>query len=174
MNSRRCAASAFFGGRSVSDPDPIGLGVGAMGHHSPAAGDGASAGSDIAADSAQFDALWADAVADDSRSHGLSVGAALQDLVVLGMKNQTVTAASGSAAATKDDVCAASSAQAVSDHARYRDAAAGVGMRHVSCPEGRSRPSLLESMGFAIVDDEVLCQCADQPAAAPAGTPFSR
>jgi hypothetical protein len=29
-------------------------------------------------------------------------------------------------------------------------------------------------MGFAVVDDEVLCQCADQPAAAPAGTPFSR
>ena len=174
MNLRRSAASAFLGGRGVSEPDPVGLGVGAMGHHSPAAGDGAPAGGDIAADRAQFDALLADAVADDSRSHGLSVGAALQDLVVLGMKNQILTAAGGSAAARKDDVCAESPAQAVSDHVRYRDAAAGVSTPPVSRPEGPGRPSLLESLGFAIVDDEVLCQCADQPAAAPPGTPFSR
>ncbi len=174
MNSRRCAASAFFGGRSVSDPDPIGLGVGTMGHHSLAAGDGAPAAGDIAADNAQFGAMLAGAVADDFRSHGLSVGAALQDLVVLGMKNQMVAAASGSVAAIKDNVCAASSAQALSDNDRYRDAVAAVGTRQVSSSEGRSRPSLLESTDFAIVDDEVLCQCADQPAAAPAGTPFSR
>lgn len=161
MNSRRCAASAFFGGRSVSDPDPIGQRVGAMGHHSTAAGDGALAEGDIAADGAQFNALLADAVADDHSSHGLSVGAALQDLVVLGMKNHEVTAANGSAAARKDDVRAATSAQATCDHARHRDAAAGVSTRQVSWPDGRRRPPLLESMGFAVVDDEVLCQCAD-------------